>query len=209
MDEDDHHSMHVVEFVVAYSGAVLDQGHPPQQILAWCQVFNFFMLYLMMIHLSDIHIIIHVVIHSRSAKVSILGIPIICYSKSDKSEEECARSKSIINGKLNKMNNTGEEPPKCSNSFVQVERWASSTLLATRTYEAAIGSLGGADAIMPMRLRARNRFCRIQRVTKAGCDPVGSVLFNDSEVYFAVKIGDRMFTIVSMNDASVKDGSLT
>ena len=25
-----------------------------------CQVFNFFMLYLMMIHLSDIHIIIHV-----------------------------------------------------------------------------------------------------------------------------------------------------
>ena len=35
MDEDDHHGTHVVEFAIAYSGAVLNQGPPPQQILAW------------------------------------------------------------------------------------------------------------------------------------------------------------------------------
>ncbi|XP_044354567.1 uncharacterized protein [Triticum aestivum] len=178
----------------------------------------------------------HVVLQTHNVQLSgslchaikSMGSPIICCSKSDKSKEECARSNSIINGKLNKMNHTGEEPPRRSNSSVQVERWASSTLLATRTYEATIGSLGGPDANMPMRLRATNRtinsrFCRIQRVAKAGwlidadyCGPVGSVLFNDSEVDLAVKTGDRvarmiiqMFTIVSMNASSVKDGSVT
>ncbi|XP_048568464.1 uncharacterized protein LOC125549001 isoform X2 [Triticum urartu] len=94
---------------------------------------------------------------SASTDPSLVGSPIICCSKSDKSEEECVRRKSIINGKLNKMNHTGEEPPRRSNSSVQVERWVSSTLLATRTYEATIGSLGGPDANMPMRLRATNR----------------------------------------------------
>ncbi|XP_037466806.1 deoxyuridine 5'-triphosphate nucleotidohydrolase-like [Triticum dicoccoides] len=199
MDEDNHHGTHVVEFSVAYSGAVLDQGPPPQQILAWINLFG-----------------------------CSVGSPIICCSKSDKLEEECARSNSIINGKLNEMNHTCEEPPRRSNSSVQVDRWASSTLLATRMYEGMIDSLDGPDANMPMRLRATNRtmnsrFCRIQRVAKAGCmidadyrGPVGSVLFNDLDVDFAVKTGDRvaqmiiqMFTIVSMNAASVKDGSVT
>ncbi|EMS48441.1 Deoxyuridine 5'-triphosphate nucleotidohydrolase [Triticum urartu] len=242
MDEDDHHGMHVVEFTVAYSGAVLDQGPPPQQILAWfvdtCRLVVFDFATDVIVHIGEVRFYLHkhVVLQTQNVQLSgslchaikSMGSRIICCSKSDKSEEECARSKSIINGKLNKMNHTGEEAPRRSNSSVQVVRWASSTLLATRTYEATIGSLGGPDANMPMRLRATNRtmnsrFCRIQRVAKAGWlidadyrDPVGSVLFNDSEVDLAMKTGDRvaqmiiqMFTIVSMNASSVKDGSMT
>ncbi|KAF7043900.1 hypothetical protein CFC21_053202 [Triticum aestivum] len=242
MDEDDHHDTHVVELAVAYSGAVLDQGPPHQQILAWfvdtCRlVVSNFATYVI-VHIGEVRFYLHkhVVLQTQNVQLSgslchaikSMGSPIICCSKSDKSGEECARSKSIINGKLNKMNHTGEEPPRRSNSSVQVEHWASSTLLATRTYEATIGSLGGPDANMPMRLRATNRtmnsrFCRIQRVAKAGWlidadyrGPVGSVLFNDSEVDLAVKTGDhvaqmiiQMFTIVSMNASSVKDGSMT
>ncbi|XBH89097.1 hypothetical protein VPH35_081063 [Triticum aestivum] len=209
MDEDDHHGTHVLEFATAYSGAVLDQGPPPQHILAWINLFG----------CSHTNVVL---------LPNLLGSPIICCSKSDKSKEECTRSKSIINGKLNKMNYTGEEPPRRNNSSIQVEtkiRLDTSISVTSNSkrmeYEATIGSLGGPDANMPMRLRATNRimnsrFCRIQRVAKAGWlidadyrNPVGSVIFNDLEADFAIMTGDRMFTIVSMNAANVKDGSMT
>ncbi|XBJ17827.1 hypothetical protein VPH35_009147 [Triticum aestivum] len=219
MDEDDHHGMHVVEFVVAYSGAVLDQGPPLQQILArlyyyrTCVLAQFELLH--MTHIScplpllvDAHEVIVLLpklnISGCSAhRPEVMGSPIICCSKSDKSEEECVRSKSIINGKHTMMNHKGKQPPRRSNSSVQVELWAPSSRLATKTYEATIGSLGG-PTNMSMRLRATNRFYRIQHVPKAGWvvdaeyrGPVGSVLFNNSEA-------DFMFTVVSMHDASVK-----
>ncbi|XBI91200.1 hypothetical protein VPH35_028581 [Triticum aestivum] len=135
MDEDDHHGTHVVEFAIAYSGAVLNQGPPPQQILAWfvdtCRLVVSDFATDVIVHIDEVRFYLHkhVVLQTQNVQLSgslchaikIMGSPIICCSKSDKSEEECARSNSIINGKLNKMNHTGEEPPRRNNSSVQVE----------------------------------------------------------------------------------------
>ncbi|XP_037416892.1 uncharacterized protein LOC119279948 [Triticum dicoccoides] len=137
MDEDDHHGMHVVKFTVAYSSAVLDQGPPPQQILAWfvdtCRFVVSDFATDVIVHIGEVRFYLHkhVVLQTQNVQLSgslchaikSMGSPIICCSKSDKSKEECARSNTIINGKLNKMNHTSEEPPRRSNSSVQVERW--------------------------------------------------------------------------------------
>ncbi|XP_044318529.1 uncharacterized protein [Triticum aestivum] len=156
----------MVEFAVAYSDAVLDQGPPPQQILAWWEVRSF--------------VAQNPTNRRRNAR-----------------EVSLSLMASLHVDVLNKMNHTDEGPPRHSNSSVP-------------GLCLAVGTMN-------------SRFCRIQCVAKAGWlidadyrGPVGSVLFNDSKADFAVKTGDRiaqmiiqMFTIVSMNAASVKDGSLT
>ncbi|XP_037450906.1 deoxyuridine 5'-triphosphate nucleotidohydrolase-like [Triticum dicoccoides] len=195
VDEDDHHGTHVVEFAVAYSGAVLDQGPPPQQILAWGS--------------TPIPMVVSL---SFSAPLLCVENVLLCMfqwevrsfaAQNPTNRRRNAREASLSSmaslhaDVLNKINHTSEEPPRRSNSSVP-------------GLCLAVGKMNSS-------------FCRIQRIAKAGWlidadyrGPVGSVLFNDSEVDLAVKTGDRvaqmiiqMFTIVSMNVASVKDGSVT
>ncbi|EMS46848.1 Deoxyuridine 5'-triphosphate nucleotidohydrolase [Triticum urartu] len=195
MDEDDHQGTHVVEFAVAYSGAVLDQGPPPQQILAWfvdtCRlVVSNFATYVI-VHIGEVRFSLH--------KWEVRSFAAQNPTNRGRNAREASLSSmaSLHADVLNKMNHTGEEPPRRSKSSLP-------------GLCLAVGTMN-------------SRFCRIQRVAKAGWlidadyrGPVGSVLFNDSEVDLAVKTGDRvaqmiiqMFTIVSMNASSVKDGSMT